>query len=260
MSRASRALMICLGQAAYSGQNRKNSSSSKCLPVCLKRTLLDEVGMSQMCHEETHAPQQFNSLLYHIVAGPAASGKALYLCGLEANDQLKFRRLLKKDGRSWKSRRDSQKMAALVLTWNRRQRSLWLAAQLKRSVTEVVCCFRDELASQFRDYRDPRTKLRLTNTASAGSLAREQRAGRVGRKLVEVKDPDIVPRLANARMKLLAIRWVGKSGYVAVFEISAKTEGAGPSGRPMAASRGYARWLLVASQQEEAGRSTTSQS
>ena len=40
-----------------------------------------------------------------------------------------------------------------------------------------------------------RSKIRLTNTAPAGSLMSDQRLGRVGRKLVEVKDPDIVPAL-----------------------------------------------------------------
>jgi Rhodopirellula transposase DDE domain len=38
-------------------------------------------------------------------------------------------------------------------------------------------------------------KLRLTKMASAGSLICVQRSGRVGRKLVELKDPDIEPAL-----------------------------------------------------------------
>jgi hypothetical protein len=42
-----------------------------------------------------------------------------------------------------------------------------------------------------------RVKLRLTNSASAGSLVRHQRIVGRGRKLIEVKDPEIVAALAR---------------------------------------------------------------
>jgi len=74
---------------------------------------------------------------------------------------------------------------------NRRQRSLWAAAEAEAIgyggcvlLSNVTGISKQTISAGMR-------KLRLTKMASAGSLIRVQRSGRVGRKLVELKDPDI---------------------------------------------------------------------
>jgi Rhodopirellula transposase DDE domain len=78
---------------------------------------------------------------------------------------------------------------------NRRQRSLWAAAEAEAIgyggcvlLSNVTGISKQTIWAGMR-------KLRLTKMASAGSLIRVQRSGRVGRKLAELKDPDIEPAL-----------------------------------------------------------------
>lgn len=78
---------------------------------------------------------------------------------------------------------------------NRRQRSLWAAAEAEAIgyggcvlLSNVTGISKPTISAGMR-------KLRLTKMASAGSLIRVQRSGRVGRKLAELKDPDIEPAL-----------------------------------------------------------------
>ncbi len=78
---------------------------------------------------------------------------------------------------------------------NRRQRSLWAAAEAEAIgyggcvlLSNVTGISKQTISAGMR-------KLRLTKMASAGSLIRVQRSGRVGRKLAELKDPDIEPAL-----------------------------------------------------------------
>jgi hypothetical protein len=78
---------------------------------------------------------------------------------------------------------------------NRRQRGLWAAAE-----AEVIghggCALLSRITGlSAQTIMTRRTALRLTNRAAAGSLVHHQRRGRPGRKLVETKDPDIVPAL-----------------------------------------------------------------
>ena len=74
---------------------------------------------------------------------------------------------------------------------DRRQRSVWAAAE-----AEVIgyggCVLLSKVTGlSVQAIAARRTKLKLTATAAAGSLVHQQRVGRVGRKLVEVKDPEI---------------------------------------------------------------------
>lgn len=78
---------------------------------------------------------------------------------------------------------------------NRRQRTLWAAAEAEAIgyggcvlLSNVTGISKQTISAGMR-------KLRLTKMASAGSLIRVQRSGRVGRKLAELKDPDIEPAL-----------------------------------------------------------------
>jgi Rhodopirellula transposase DDE domain len=78
---------------------------------------------------------------------------------------------------------------------NRRQRSLWAAAEAEAIgyggcvlLSNVTGISKQTIWAGMR-------KLRLIKMASAGSLIRVQRSGRVGRKLAELKDPDIEPAL-----------------------------------------------------------------
>jgi Rhodopirellula transposase DDE domain len=78
---------------------------------------------------------------------------------------------------------------------NRRQRSLWAAAEAEAIgyggcvlLSNVTGISKQTISAGMR-------RLRLTKMASAGSLIRVQRSGRVGRKLAELKDPDIEPAL-----------------------------------------------------------------
>jgi hypothetical protein len=78
---------------------------------------------------------------------------------------------------------------------NRRQRSIWAAAE-----AEVIGYRGCTLLSRLTDIAAQtiaarRIKLRLTSSASAGSLVHHQKVRGQGRKLVEVKDPNVVPAL-----------------------------------------------------------------
>ena len=78
---------------------------------------------------------------------------------------------------------------------NRRQRSLWAAAE-----AEVIgyggCALLSRVTGlSVQTIATRRNELRLTSTAFAGSLLRDRRLGRAGRKLVEVKDLGIIPAL-----------------------------------------------------------------
>jgi hypothetical protein len=49
---------------------------STCFPLCpRKQTLLDAVGMSPSCHEETHAPQQISKLFDDLVSERQERGR-----------------------------------------------------------------------------------------------------------------------------------------------------------------------------------------
>lgn len=89
----------------------------------------------------------------------------------------------------------SRKWRLLSPYLDRRQRSVWAAAE-----AEVIgyggCVLLSKVTGlSVQAIAARRTKLRLTPTASAGSLVHQQRVGRVGRKLVEVKDPEIARAL-----------------------------------------------------------------
>jgi Rhodopirellula transposase DDE domain len=78
---------------------------------------------------------------------------------------------------------------------NRRQRSIWAAAE-----AEVIGHGGFALLSRLtgigaQTIAARRTKLRLTSSASAGSLVRHQKLSCMGRKLVEVKNPNVIPAL-----------------------------------------------------------------
>ncbi len=78
---------------------------------------------------------------------------------------------------------------------NRRQRSMWAAVE-----AEVIGYRGCTLLSRLTDIAAQtiaarRIKLRLTSSASAGSLVHHQKVRGQGRKLVEVKDPNVVPAL-----------------------------------------------------------------
>lgn len=80
---------------------------------------------------------------------------------------------------------------------DRRQRSLWAAAKAETIGYGGCALLTDVTGLSTQTISARKRKLRLTKTASAGSLVRcqRQRLGRVGRKPVELKDPDIEPAL-----------------------------------------------------------------
>jgi hypothetical protein len=104
--------------------------------------------------------------------------------------------------RSWKGRAVMGNDTEILRRWqllspylNRRQRSIWAAAE-----AEVIgydgCALLSRLtgiAAQTIGAR--RIKVGLTSSASAGSLVHHQKVGCRGRKLVEVKDLNVVPAL-----------------------------------------------------------------
>jgi Rhodopirellula transposase DDE domain len=78
---------------------------------------------------------------------------------------------------------------------NRRQRSLWAAAEAEAIGYGGCVLLSGVTGLSNQTISAWKCKLKLTKTASAGSLVRHQRLGRVGRKLAELKDPDIEPAL-----------------------------------------------------------------
>jgi hypothetical protein len=78
---------------------------------------------------------------------------------------------------------------------NSRQRSLWAGAEAEAAGYGGSVMLSKITGLSVQTIATRRIKLRLTNTAPAGSLVSQQRLGRRGRKLVEVKDPDIIPAL-----------------------------------------------------------------
>jgi hypothetical protein len=78
---------------------------------------------------------------------------------------------------------------------NRRQRSLWAAAEADaigyggRVLLSCITGFSPDTISAAIH------KLRSADTAPAGSLVRAKKSGRLGRPLVETKDPEILPAL-----------------------------------------------------------------
>src|SRR5436305_2199690 len=81
---------------------------------------------------------------------------------------------------------------------NRRQRKLWAAAEAEAIGYGGCVLLSGVTGLSNQTILAWKRKLRLTKTASAGSLVRHQRLGRVGRKLAELKDPEI--ELALERM------------------------------------------------------------
>jgi DDE family transposase len=80
---------------------------------------------------------------------------------------------------------------------NRRQRSLWAAAEAE-AIGYGGCIVLSGITGLSNGIISAgRHKLRLTKTGAAGSLVSLHKSGRVGRKLAEVKDPDIEPALAR---------------------------------------------------------------
>jgi hypothetical protein len=97
---------------------------------------------------------------------------------------------------------------------NRRQRNFWAAAE-----AEVIghggCALLSRLtgvAAQTIAAR--RDKLRLTSSASVGSLVHYQRPGCLGRKLVEIKDPNVVPALERMLSDEVAGDPMGRQKWV----------------------------------------------
>ena len=106
---------------------------------------------------------------------------------------------------------------------NRRQRSLWAAAEAEAIGYGGCVLLSGVTGLSIQTIEARKRKLRLTKTASAGSLVRHQRLGRVGRKLAELKDPEI--ELALERMlsdEVAGDPMAPKDGFAAVFGISAK--------------------------------------
>jgi hypothetical protein len=78
---------------------------------------------------------------------------------------------------------------------DRRQRSVWAAAE-----AEVIgyggCALLSRLTGiGAQTIAAQKTRIRLSSSASAGSLLHHQKIGGRGRKLIEVKDPDVIPAL-----------------------------------------------------------------
>jgi hypothetical protein len=97
---------------------------------------------------------------------------------------------------------------------NRRQRSLWAAAEAEAIGYGGCVLLSGVTGLSVQTIATRRMKLRLTNTASAGSLVRHQRLRRVGRKLVEVKDPDIAPALERMLSDEVAGDPMGRQKWV----------------------------------------------
>jgi len=97
---------------------------------------------------------------------------------------------------------------------NRRQRSLWAGAEAE-AVGYGGCVLLSAVTGlSVQTIATRRIKVRLTNAASAGSLVRHQRLGRVGRKLVEEKDPDIAPALERMLSDEVAGDPMGRQKWV----------------------------------------------
>jgi hypothetical protein len=97
---------------------------------------------------------------------------------------------------------------------NGRQRSLWAAAEAE-AIGYGGCALLSrltEVAAQTIAAR--RIKLRLTSSASAGSLVRHQKIGCLGRKLIKVKDPNVVPALERMLSDEVAGDPMGRQKWV----------------------------------------------
>lgn len=77
----------------------------------------------------------------------------------------------------------------------RRQRGLWAAAEAEVIGHGGCVLLAGVTGLSNQTISTWKRKLRLSKTASAGSLVHHQRIGRVGRKLTELKDPAIEPAL-----------------------------------------------------------------
>ena len=97
---------------------------------------------------------------------------------------------------------------------SRRQRGLWAAAE-----AEAFGYGGGKLLASVTGISPGcigvgRRKLRLTDAAPAGSLMRVQRSGRIGRPLVEVRDPDIAPALERMLSDEVAGDPMGRQRWV----------------------------------------------
>jgi hypothetical protein len=97
---------------------------------------------------------------------------------------------------------------------NRRQRSLWAAAEAEAFgygggvlLSRITGISPSAVTAGMR-------KLRLTNTATAGSLVFVQKSDRLGRPLVEVKDPGIEPALERMLSDEVAGDPMGRQKWV----------------------------------------------
>jgi hypothetical protein len=60
--------LLVIKPMSQMGPKPENLNASICFPLCSwERTLRNEVGMSVLCQQETHAPQQTASLFNHLV-------------------------------------------------------------------------------------------------------------------------------------------------------------------------------------------------
>jgi len=97
---------------------------------------------------------------------------------------------------------------------NRRQRSLWAAAEAE-TIGHGGCALLSRVTGlSAQTITVGRIKLRLTSSASAGSLVRHERLGCPGRKLIEVKDPDIIAALERMLSDEMAGDPMGRQKWV----------------------------------------------
>jgi len=97
---------------------------------------------------------------------------------------------------------------------NRCQRSLWAAAEAEAIGYGGCVLLSDVTGLSMCTISARKRKLRLTKRASEGSLVRHQRLGGVGRKLTELKDPDIEPTLERMLSDEVAGDPMGRQKWV----------------------------------------------
>ena len=97
---------------------------------------------------------------------------------------------------------------------SRRQRGLWAAAEAEAFGFGAGKLLASVTGISPGCIGDGRRKLRLTDAAPAGSLMRVQRSGRIGRPLVEVRDPDIAPALERMLSDEVAGDPMGRQRWV----------------------------------------------
>jgi hypothetical protein len=97
---------------------------------------------------------------------------------------------------------------------NRRQRSLWAAAEAETIGYGGCVMLSGVTGLSVQTITARKIGIRSTNTASAGSLVRYERRGRVGRKLVEVNDPGIMPALERMLSDEVAGDPMGRQKWV----------------------------------------------